>query len=210
MSDTGPLTRAPPNLVSPADGAISPAMHFSSVVLPHPEGPTTVTNSRSATSKPTSPIATDDRSRPTKVLASAWTSSAMPGWPGLPVATGVASSFTGSTSTASDVESAQVEVPPQDAPLCEAEDRVRGDPEQCEHEDPGPHARYVVALLGVQDEPADPVAAAELLGEHQQQHGERDADPQPGEDPRAHRRQDDLEQALPEAEPVGMRRLEDR
>jgi len=32
-------------------------MHFSSVVLPHPEGPTTQTNSRSPSEKETSPIA---------------------------------------------------------------------------------------------------------------------------------------------------------
>ena len=32
-------------------------MHFSSVVLPQPDGPTTLTNSRSATVKSTSPIA---------------------------------------------------------------------------------------------------------------------------------------------------------
>ena len=53
----GPSTRSPRSRTSPRLGASSPDMHFSSVVLPQPDGPTTHTNSRSPSSKEMSPIA---------------------------------------------------------------------------------------------------------------------------------------------------------
>ena len=53
----GPSTRRPSSVTSPAVGSSRPAMHFSSVVLPQPDGPTMHTNSPAATSNDTSPIA---------------------------------------------------------------------------------------------------------------------------------------------------------
>ena len=48
---------ASPSRTSPAVGSSRPAMHFSSVVLPQPDGPTMHTNSPAATSNDRSPIA---------------------------------------------------------------------------------------------------------------------------------------------------------
>ena len=57
ISSGGPVTRRPRSSTSPAVGRSSPAMTFSSVVFPQPDGPTTQTNSRSSTANETSPIA---------------------------------------------------------------------------------------------------------------------------------------------------------
>ena len=51
------MTRSPLSSIAPVVGASSPDMHFSSVVLPAPEGPTMHTNSPFPTSKLTSAIA---------------------------------------------------------------------------------------------------------------------------------------------------------
>src|SRR4029077_14723520 len=47
----GPATGSPSTLTSPRSGRSKPAMMFSRVVLPQPEGPTTATNSPSETAK---------------------------------------------------------------------------------------------------------------------------------------------------------------
>ena len=44
-SGSGPRTGVPFTLTSPPDGAMRPATIFSRVLLPHPLGPTTETNS---------------------------------------------------------------------------------------------------------------------------------------------------------------------
>jgi hypothetical protein len=49
MSRRGAATGLPSTLTAPAVAGTSPARIFNSVVLPHPLGPTTVTNSRSRT-----------------------------------------------------------------------------------------------------------------------------------------------------------------
>src|SRR3954453_15144311 len=54
ISSGGSETRRPRRIVSPRVGRKSPATHFSSVVLPQPDGPTTQTNSPSSTPNVTS------------------------------------------------------------------------------------------------------------------------------------------------------------
>src|SRR5262245_35883040 len=49
ISSGGEVTALPSRNAPPEVGASSPAMHFRSVVLPQPEGPTTQTSSFSAT-----------------------------------------------------------------------------------------------------------------------------------------------------------------
>ncbi len=48
------MTGLPSNNTWPAEGAIRPAIHVKSVDLPHPDGPTTVTNSPLRTANDTS------------------------------------------------------------------------------------------------------------------------------------------------------------
>ena len=57
MFGGGPLTRLPSSSMTPAVGRSSPAMHFRSVVLPHPEGPTMQTSSPVPIVKLMSPMA---------------------------------------------------------------------------------------------------------------------------------------------------------
>src|SRR6266545_6000001 len=57
ISSGGTVTRLPRKRTSPLVGRSSPPTHFRSVVLPHPDGPTTQTNSRSSTVNETSAIA---------------------------------------------------------------------------------------------------------------------------------------------------------
>ena len=57
ISSGGEVTRRPRSSTSPLDGRSRPPTHFSSVVFPQPDGPTTQTNSRSATEKETFAIA---------------------------------------------------------------------------------------------------------------------------------------------------------
>ncbi len=57
ISSGGEVTGVPRRKTSPVLGGSRPAMHFSSVVLPQPDGPTTQTNSPSSTENETSPIA---------------------------------------------------------------------------------------------------------------------------------------------------------
>jgi hypothetical protein len=44
-SAPGPVTRRPPSVMSPAVGAMKPAIRLSSVVLPQPEAPSATTKS---------------------------------------------------------------------------------------------------------------------------------------------------------------------
>src|SRR3954451_21775043 len=53
ISSGGSVTRLPRRIVSPRVGRRSPATHFSSVVLPQPDGPTTQTRSPSSTTNVT-------------------------------------------------------------------------------------------------------------------------------------------------------------
>jgi hypothetical protein len=62
ISSGGPVIVLPLSSTSPRVGSKRPDMHLSSVVLPQPDGPTTQTNSRSPSSKETSPIACVARS----------------------------------------------------------------------------------------------------------------------------------------------------
>jgi hypothetical protein len=57
ISSGGDVTRFPRKSTSPLLGRSRPPTHFKRVVLPHPDGPTTQTNSRSATENDTSSIA---------------------------------------------------------------------------------------------------------------------------------------------------------
>ena len=57
MFGGGPVTRLPSSSTVPCVGRSSPAMHFSSVVLPHPDGPTMHTSSPAPISKLMSPMA---------------------------------------------------------------------------------------------------------------------------------------------------------
>lgn len=62
MSCGGAVTSRPFTVTAPRVGANSPARHFSSVVLPAPEGPTMQVKSPGRTSKLRSPIASTRRS----------------------------------------------------------------------------------------------------------------------------------------------------
>ena len=62
ISSGGPVTRRPRSDTSPRVGRSRPATHFRSVVFPHPDGPTTQTNSPSSTSNVTLPTACVARS----------------------------------------------------------------------------------------------------------------------------------------------------
>ena len=57
ISSGGWVIRFPLRTTVPWLGSIRPAMHLRSVVLPHPDGPTTHTNSRSSTVNEMSAIA---------------------------------------------------------------------------------------------------------------------------------------------------------
>ena len=57
MLGGGPVTALPSISTRPAVGFSRPAMHFRSVVLPHPDGPTMHTSSPEVISKLMSPIA---------------------------------------------------------------------------------------------------------------------------------------------------------
>src|ERR1700742_5276486 len=62
----GPVTTAPETRTSPDEGCSRPARIFITVLLPHPDGPITDTNSCGATSKSTSArAAVSDTWRPT-------------------------------------------------------------------------------------------------------------------------------------------------
>src|SRR5207247_3053282 len=54
IASGGDVTRLPRRTTSPRVGRSRPATHFSSVVLPQPDGPTTQTNSPSSTTNETS------------------------------------------------------------------------------------------------------------------------------------------------------------
>lgn len=60
-SGPGPVTGFPSTSTSPEVGTASPAARLSRVLLPHPDGPTTVTNS-------SSPMSSDTSSRAVKVV----------------------------------------------------------------------------------------------------------------------------------------------
>ncbi len=64
MPGGGPMTRRPSRSTSPPVGASSPATHFSSVVLPQPDGPTTQTSSPAATVNVRSRTASTRRPEP--------------------------------------------------------------------------------------------------------------------------------------------------
>ena len=61
MAGGGPMTGLPSRMTPPEVGASSPAMHFNSVVLPAPDGPTMQTSSPWPTLKLTSRIASTVR-----------------------------------------------------------------------------------------------------------------------------------------------------
>src|SRR5690349_3772287 len=70
----GPVTGRPSRAIMPVDGATSPASILSSVVFPHPDGPTSVTNSLAPTSSVTSASAvTSPPFRVGYVLLAEWT-----------------------------------------------------------------------------------------------------------------------------------------
>src|ERR1700687_3936238 len=78
---SGAVTSRPLTTMPPALGRHSPVTTFIKVDLPHPEGPTTATNSRSRTASvvpcsasvpsPSSPYRNDTRSRWTKLVTAA-------------------------------------------------------------------------------------------------------------------------------------------
>src|SRR5205807_2498781 len=71
----GPVTGAPSRRTTPAVGASSPAAQRNNVVLPHPDGPTTQTNSAGATANVRSAIASTRRPDASYTLRSAANSS---------------------------------------------------------------------------------------------------------------------------------------
>ena len=108
----------------------------------------------------------------------------------------------------SDVSRVQADVPSQHTPFDEAQEGGRADAQEAQHDDSRPHASDVVALLGVEDEPADSVGAPELFGDHEQEDCDRHTRAHSREDPRADGWQNDPEKPLPESDTVTTRRFE--
>ena len=144
-------------------------MHLSSVVLPQPDGPTTQTNSPSATENETSPIACVAFS---------------------PDAVGLAE--------VPDLEHRRRRYCGVAArqPRCQASTRrstrrkseVEEVAEHADQHDRGPHRRELERVLRDQQDVADAVRAREVLGQHHDDHGEREARPHAREDLRERRR----------------------
>src|SRR5512145_3030379 len=72
-------TRRPPNQISPASSVANPARSRSSVVLPHPEGPSSVNSSPSFTSSETPATAVTSPKRLTTSRSSIFTLGLLPG-----------------------------------------------------------------------------------------------------------------------------------
>src|SRR3954469_6713731 len=110
IASGGRVTRSPRSSTEPSLGASRPDMHFSSVVLPQPEGPTTQTNSFSSIANEIEPIACVASPPSPYVLPSCLTSSIV--------------------SSSAQCARPGAAVPGQHAALDEVEDQVQRVPEQ--------------------------------------------------------------------------------
>src|SRR5262245_41363971 len=192
ISSGGSVTILPRRTTSPLLGSSSPAMHLSRVVFPQPDGPTTQTNSPSATANETSPMACVAFSSRPYVFPS-------------PLISSIRASF-----ELLRRGGAPAPVPGERTALEQAEEEVESVTQHSDEHDHRPHRRELERVLRDEEDVADAARRRPVLREHHDDHRERQARAHAGEDLRHRRRQDDAANRLAPGNAVRARRLDER
>src|SRR6187551_381567 len=190
ISSGGPVTRSPCRRTSPRVGRIRPAMHLSSVVLPHPDGPTTHTSSRSAIEKEMLRRACVTWLPEPYVLATSLISSMRP------------CLLRGRRSPPA--------VPGEHAPLREQVGEVEEVADHADQHDRGPHRAELEGVLRDEQHVADAARRREVLGDDHDDHCERETDPHPRGDLRECGGKGDAPDPLVRGDAVGARGVDER
>src|SRR4029078_10395255 len=161
ISSGGSVTGFPCRTTSPRVGRMRPAMHLRSVVLPHPDGPTTHTSSRSAIEK--------------EMLRRACVTL-------LPEPYDFATSLISSTGALLGGRRPPPAVPREHAPLREHVGEVEDVADDADEEDRGPHGPELERVLRDEQHVADAARRREVLGDNHDDHRQREADPHPRRD----------------------------